>query len=99
MPLDDDSSRQISQLRAREKMLGWALGLLAVMSTLLYVLLLKDKLSPTLLVCLVASEWLAMLFIYLIIVSKMRLRGSVRLCRGDFYNLGNPSCSRATFTA
>ncbi len=71
---DDDACRQVQKYRARELVLGLALGLCALTSTILYAVFLRDKIAAPLLIFVIVLEWLVLGGVYLIITSKMRRR-------------------------
>jgi hypothetical protein len=71
---DDDANREINKLRTREYLLGALLALASLTMTLVDFHFLKSKLSTPYLAVIIAQEWVVMLVVYLIIVSKMRKR-------------------------
>lgn len=71
---DDDSYRQVRKFRSRELLLGALLGFCALGSSVLYLVFLREQLALPLLITLIVTEWLTIIGVYLIIVSKMRQR-------------------------
>jgi len=71
---DDDAYRQIKQYRARETLLGALLGFCALGSSIMYLVFLRSVIAWPLLTLLIVLEWLVMIVVYLVIVSKMRQR-------------------------
>ena len=75
--LPDDSDLEIKKLRAKEKLLALALGLIPLTATVLYFFFaqkVKDDVGRHLLAAMVVMEWLVLLVVYLSVVSKMRKR-------------------------
>ncbi len=70
---DDQSDEQLKKYRARELLLGALLAFCALGSSAVYLTTLRSM-NRVLLIGLIAVEWLVMLVVYLIIVSKMRRR-------------------------
>lgn len=71
---DNESNRELQIYRTREWLLGALLGFSAMGSSILYFVLLRTKLALPFLIALIVVEWLVLLGVYLIIVSKMRRR-------------------------
>jgi len=73
MPPSDEFDLQAQRNRLRLRLLAVALGCSAMGSTIVYVVFLQS-LGWLLLSLLIGLEWLVMVFVYLIIHSKMRPR-------------------------
>jgi len=71
---DDDSYQQTQKLRSKEILIGLLLAFCALGSTVLYIVVLKE-INLLAKIAIIAFEWLVMIFVFLIIVSKMRRRG------------------------
>jgi undecaprenyl pyrophosphate phosphatase UppP len=71
---DDDAQRQLKKLRAKEKLLGVILAIIPLTITALFFLFPQARVGRPLLGVMMVMEWLILVVIYLIVVSKMRKR-------------------------
>jgi undecaprenyl pyrophosphate phosphatase UppP len=74
MPSDDDFQHQLKKLRTKEKLLGVILAIIPLTITVLFFFFPQTRIGRPLLGVMMVMEWLILLVIYLIVVSKMRQR-------------------------
>ena len=70
---DDDAYPPAQKIRRRQWLLAAALGFCATGSTVVYIVFLRPLGWPMLTV-MIGLEWLVMLFVFLMVTSRMRQR-------------------------